>query len=278
MSTLEELNAQSHTEDEEVDQEFYNLSSVELTTRAKLLDNEIRIFRSELQRLSHENSQMLEKIKGLSFSALSASDIVAQSEVEISTRDLFDLDNGRSVKEGGALDARMGVSSSQAECTTCHGNLASCHGHFGHIKLALPVFHVGYFKATIQILQSICKSCGSLLLSEEDKRKFLLELRRPGIDNLRRMNILKKILDQCKKQRRCLHCGHLNGVVKKAAAGAGSAALKIIHDTFRWVGKKSAPEKESWVGDWKQVLENNPELERYTKRCMDCLLYTSRCV
>lgn len=63
MSTLEELNAQSHTEDEEVDQEFYNLSSVELTTRAKLLDNEIRIFRSELQRLSHENSQMLEKIK-----------------------------------------------------------------------------------------------------------------------------------------------------------------------------------------------------------------------
>ncbi|KAG0679034.1 DNA-directed RNA polymerase III subunit C1 (rpo31) [Kluyveromyces marxianus] len=211
------------------------------------------------------------KIKGISFSALSAADIVAQSEVEISTRDLFDLDNGRSAKEGGALDAKMGVSSSQAECNTCHGNLASCHGHFGHIKLALPVFHVGYFKATIQILQSVCKGCGALLLSEEDKRKHLSELRRPGMDNLRRMNILKKILDQCKKQRRCFRCGDLNGVVKKAAAGSGSAALKIIHDTFRWVGKKSAPEKDRWVGEWKQVIENNPELERYVKRCMDDL-------
>lgn len=63
MSTLEELNAQNQSADEDLDQEFYNLSSSELNTRAKLLDNEIRIFRSELQRLSHENSQMLEKIK-----------------------------------------------------------------------------------------------------------------------------------------------------------------------------------------------------------------------
>lgn len=211
------------------------------------------------------------KIKGLEFSALSASDIVAQSEVEISTRDLFDLENGRTPKVGGALDTKMGVSSSHAECSTCHGNLASCHGHFGHIKLALPVFHVGYFKATIQILQGVCKNCASILLSDDDKRQFLTELRRPGVDNLRRMGTLKKVLDQCKKQRRCLHCGMLNGVVKKAAAGSGSASLKIIHDTFRWVGKKSAPEKEKWVGDWKQVLEHNPELERYMKRCMDDL-------
>ncbi|SCU93222.1 LAMI_0E13630g1_1 [Lachancea mirantina] len=211
------------------------------------------------------------RIKGIDFSALSASDIVAQSEVEISTRDLFDLENGRKAKAGGALDSRMGVSSSQAECSTCHGSLATCHGHFGHIKLALPVFHVGYFKSTIQVLQAICKGCARVLLSEEDKRQFLSELRRPGIDNLRRMGILKKVLDQCKKQRRCLHCGGLNGVVKKAAAGSGSASLKIIHDTFRWVGKKSAPEKDKWYGDWKEVLASNPELERFVKRSMDDL-------
>ncbi|SCU85265.1 LAFA_0D14752g1_1 [Lachancea sp. 'fantastica'] len=211
------------------------------------------------------------RIKGLEFSALSASDIVAQSKVEITTRDLFDLESGRKPKDGGALDTRMGVSSSQAECSTCHGNLASCHGHFGHIKLSLPVFHVGYFKATIQVLQSVCKGCAALLLSEEDKRQFLGELRRPGIDNLRRMGILKKVVDQCKKQRRCFACGALNGVVKKAAAGSGSASLKILHDTFRWVGKKSAPEKDKWFGDWKTVLAHSPELERYVKRCTDDL-------
>lgn len=211
------------------------------------------------------------RIKGIEFSALSASDIVAQSEVEIKTRDLFSLENGRAPKEQGALDTKMGVSSSQAECSTCYGNLASCQGHFGHIKLALPVFHVGYFKSTIQILQAVCKKCASILLSEEDRRQFLIELRRPGIDNLKRMATLKKVLDQCKKQRRCLNCGMLNGVVKKAAAGSGSASLKIIHDTFRWVGKKSVPEKDKWIGDWKEVLDHNPELERYMKRSMDDL-------
>ena len=190
------------------------------------------------------------KISGIEFSALSAADIVAQSEVEISTRDLFDLEKNREQKIGGALDRRMGVSSSSGECNTCHGNLASCHGHFGHIKLALPVFHVGYFKATIQILQCICKDCSALLLSDKDRKNYLAELRRPGIDNLRRMGILKKVNDQCKKQRRCLRCGALNGVVKKGAAGGGTASLKIIHDTFRWVGKKAAPEKDRWVGEW----------------------------
>ncbi|CCD23823.1 DNA-directed RNA polymerase III core subunit RPO31 NDAI_0C01620 [Naumovozyma dairenensis CBS 421] len=216
-------------------------------------------------------SENPKRISGLEFSALSAADIVAQSEVEISSRDLFDLEKGREPKTGGALDKRMGVSSSSLECETCHGNLASCHGHFGHIKLALPVFHVGYFKATIQILQGICKTCSAILLSDKDRRQFLNELRRPGVDNLRRMGILKKVLDQCKKQRRCLQCGALNGVVKKAAAGAGSASLKIIHDNFRWVGKKSAPEKDKWVGDWKEVLSHHPELERFVKRCSDDL-------
>ncbi|CCF58150.1 hypothetical protein KAFR_0D05030 [Kazachstania africana CBS 2517] len=217
-------------------------------------------------------SEAPKKISGIEFSALSASDIVAQSEVEISSRDLFDLEQNRKQKENGALDPRMGVSSSSLTCETCHGNLASCHGHFGHIKLALPVFHVGYFKATIQILQAICKNCSSVLLSDEDKKKYLHELRTSGrIDNLKKMGILKKVMDQCKKQRRCLHCGALNGVVKKAAAGSGTASLKIIHDTFRWVGKKSTPEKDNWIGDWNEVLSHHPELERFVKRCTDDL-------
>lgn len=210
-------------------------------------------------------------IKGIEFGALSAKDIIAQSEVEVHTRDLYDLERGRVPKEAGALDTKMGISSNANECSTCHGNLASCHGHFGHIRLALPVFHVGYFKATIQVLQSICKNCSAVLLDEHTKRAFLNDLRRPHIDNLRRMKILKKLLDQCKKQRRCLNCNHVNGVVKKAASGAGPAALKIVHDTFRWIGKKSTPEKDLWDKEFDEVFERNPELEKFVKRIHDDL-------
>ncbi|KAK6461924.1 DNA-directed RNA polymerase III subunit C1 [Scheffersomyces coipomensis] len=210
-------------------------------------------------------------ISGLEFGALSSKDIVAQSEVEVTTRDLYDLEKGRAAKVNGALDPRMGVSANTSECTTCHGGLASCHGHFGHVRLALPVFHVGYFKSIIQVLQCICKNCSAILLDEHVKRQFVIELRKPNIDNLKRMRILKKILEQCKKQRRCLKCNHINGVVKKAASGAGPAALKIVHDTFRWIGKKTVPEKEYWDQEFDQVFSRNPELEKFIKRVHDDL-------
>lgn len=31
--------------------------------------------------------------------------------------------------------------------------LVDCAGHYGHIKLELPVFHIGYFKHTLTTLQ-----------------------------------------------------------------------------------------------------------------------------
>ncbi|TID26245.1 hypothetical protein CANINC_002777 [Pichia inconspicua] len=210
-------------------------------------------------------------ITGLEFGALSDAEIIAQSETEVYTRNLYDLENGRKPVKHGALDPNLGVSTNTGECQTCHGNLATCHGHFGHIKLALPVFHVGYFKATIQVLQTICKSCSAVLLEDAMKEKFLNDLKRPGLDNLRRMRILKKIVDQAKKQRRCLKCGAINGVVKKAAAGGGPAALKIIHDTFRWIGKKGANEKEEWDDDFDRLFDDNPDLEKFAKRCFDDL-------
>lgn len=211
------------------------------------------------------------RIEGIQFGALLPQDIIAQSEVEVQTRDLYDIEVGRSVKALGALDPKMGISTSANQCATCHGNLATCHGHFGHVKLALPVFHVGYFKAIISILQCVCKSCGWLLLDGGSQRRALLELRKPDIDNLRRMQVLKNVVEQCKKQRRCLRCRHVNGVVKKAASGAGPAALKIVHDTFRWIGKKSVPEKLALDNDLHQVVARHPELDKFMKRVYEDL-------
>ena len=32
-----------------------------------------------------------------------------------------------------------------------------CAGHFGYIKLALPAYHIGFFKHILNVLQVICK-------------------------------------------------------------------------------------------------------------------------
>lgn len=51
----------------------------------------------------------------------------------------------------------QGTSEKDNGCETCGKNLADCTGHYGYIDLELPVFHVGYFRTTINILQCICK-------------------------------------------------------------------------------------------------------------------------
>ena len=51
----------------------------------------------------------------------------------------------------------QGISQKDASCETCGKALADCIGHYGYIDLELPVFHVGYFRNIIIILQNICK-------------------------------------------------------------------------------------------------------------------------
>ena len=67
---------------------------------------------------------------------------------------------GRPVERGGPNDRRMGTSSNGEYCETCGRQLKSCNGHFGYIKLALPVFHIGFLRKIIEVLQCICKVCG----------------------------------------------------------------------------------------------------------------------
>ena len=50
-------------EEDPLDDELYNLSTQDILTRKRLLENDSRIMKSEYQRLSHEKAAMGEKIK-----------------------------------------------------------------------------------------------------------------------------------------------------------------------------------------------------------------------
>ena len=50
-------------EEDPIDEEIYNLSTQDILTRRRLLENDSRIMKSEYQRLTHEKSTMGEKIK-----------------------------------------------------------------------------------------------------------------------------------------------------------------------------------------------------------------------
>lgn len=44
------------------------------------------------------------------------------------------------------------------------GNMTECPGHFGHIELAKPVFHVGFVTKIMKILRCVCFFCSKLLV------------------------------------------------------------------------------------------------------------------
>ncbi len=89
-------------------------------------------------------------------------DIVKQAVLEVSNRELYDVHNNRAPVQHGPLDGKMGTSSKTGTCETCSLAMEHCNGHFGHVRLALPVFHIGYLKMIIAILQDICKVGGLL--------------------------------------------------------------------------------------------------------------------
>ena len=41
------------------------------------------------------------------------------------------------------------------------------------MRLELPVFHVGYFRHVLIIMQCTCKTCCKLLLTADERAKFV---------------------------------------------------------------------------------------------------------
>lgn len=46
-------------------------------------------------------------------------------------------------KRGGLMDPKLGTIDRNFKCETCGEGMQECPGHFGHIELARPVFHIG---------------------------------------------------------------------------------------------------------------------------------------
>ncbi|XP_071522834.1 DNA-directed RNA polymerase II subunit RPB1-like [Panulirus ornatus] len=63
-------------------------------------------------------------------------------------------ENGRP-KLGGLMDPRQGCLDRHTRCTTCAGNMIDCPGHFGHLDLAKPVYHVDILIKTLKIMQCL---------------------------------------------------------------------------------------------------------------------------
>ncbi|KAK3995740.1 hypothetical protein QBC44DRAFT_319295 [Cladorrhinum sp. PSN332] len=217
--------------------------------------------------------QLPKRFKALQFGIPSHQEIVHQGVLEVSDPLLYDVEKERTPFAHGPLDPRLGTSKTDrdSKCATCDQGLQDCPGHFGHVRLPLPVFHIGYLKYIQATLQNICKDCARILMTEDERRHFLKELRRPGIDNLKRSGLLKRINETCRKVKTCYHCKTVQGTIRKLGV------MKLVHDRFVAYNKSQAKAKEMPAS--KLIFDQSfaaakkfaPELEKHTRRAMDDL-------
>ncbi|KAG5346572.1 RPC1 polymerase, partial [Acromyrmex charruanus] len=200
----------------------------------------------------------------ISFGVDSMHDINMQASVEMISKNLYNEDTKHTPALQGALDRRMGVSSTGVECETCNKKLNDCVGHFGYLNLELPVFHVGYFKSIIQILQTICKSCAHVLLTHGERKFFSHSIQNPKSGYLMRKALRKKILEVARKKTVCPNCKSNNGPVKKAGF------LKIVHEKYKNL-KKTDPIIQEKLAELTPKIERDTEFKNIVEQNYRCV-------
>ena len=99
-----------------------------------------------------------------------------------------------------------------------------CPGHFGHIELAQPVFHIGYIDLVRKILKCVCFNCNKLLLNVNDEKyKQLKKVRDPKLK-------LNKVYKACKDIK---HCGKIDKKNDTFIDGCGQKQPKLRKSGLR---------------------------------------------
>ncbi|KAJ3108015.1 hypothetical protein HDU97_002595 [Phlyctochytrium planicorne] len=204
------------------------------------------------------------RVKSIHFGVLSSQEAKKLSVIELYDRSLYDLTKpNRPPAKFGALDRQLGTADKVEKCETCGQNQQDCVGHYGIVRLALPVFHIGYFKMMITVLQNICKSCSRVLLDDSARQSFLKRLRNPNLDGLKRKEVLKNLNKACKKVSRCPHCLEPNGAVKKVGA------LKVIHEKYK--KKTKADDDSVFRASFEAAIQVEPSIKAHISKAQEDL-------
>tara|TARA_Y100000310_G_scaffold137447_1_gene136310 strand:+ start:3531 stop:6101 length:2571 start_codon:yes stop_codon:yes gene_type:complete len=152
------------------------------------------------------NQQVHKKIDSISFGIFSPKDIMDASTAKVVTPELYDRE-GYPV-DGGLMDLRLGVIDPGLRCKTCGQKLKECPGHFGYIELARPVVHIKFVRQILDLLKSSCKSCGRVLIPENNIKKYTDVFDKVGEEEgfEQRRRQIKEVIKKYKLKEKCPHC------------------------------------------------------------------------
>ena len=118
------------------------------------------------------------KVDKIEFGLMSPKFIKDMASAKIVTPELYDKE-GYPV-DGGLMDIRLGVIDPGLKCKSCGQKLKECPGHFGFIELARPVIHIKFVSVILDLLRSICRGCGNILIPNDKINRHRDELEKVG--------------------------------------------------------------------------------------------------
>jgi len=179
------------------------------------LKTEEEIYTDEIVRI-----RMGDTIIGIQFGIANPDDIVARSVVEVITDKTYQA--GAPVP-GGVFDGRFGVIENGKVCSTCkHTNLL-CPGHFGHIRLARPVYLYQFIDTVQNILSVVCMGCSNLYIPKDTVFPATLK----GMDLFKEARETSVTYKGTRKAGgyTCLHCN--TAMIKKVVKAENTVASLV---------------------------------------------------
>jgi DNA-directed RNA polymerase beta' subunit len=205
--------------------------------------------------------QEIDVIRGIQFSVLGPDEIIRRSVVEVTKTDTY---AGNVPVMGGLFDPRMGVLEHNKTCATCEQKNIFCPGHFGHIKLARPVYHPMFFDIVRKLLGCVCFRCSRLLVSPTESTSDLREQvqKAMGLRNLqKRWDAMLKICgNAATKGKRCGFDGAPGCGAKQPSRYIKETPMKIIAE-WKDDKEKESTRKELMAEDVLRIFERITEAD-----------------
>jgi DNA-directed RNA polymerase II subunit RPB1 len=145
--------------------------------------------------LAYDNDNDIDTVKSIQFCILSPEDIEKRSVAEILTTETY---IGTEPVKNGLFDSRMGVIDNNKVCNTCEQRNNFCPGHFGHIRLAKPVYYIQFFEYVRKVLRCVCFRCSALLLDKNSPEMQAILTKKHS--RMKRFELISKLCNKHRKK------------------------------------------------------------------------------
>jgi DNA-directed RNA polymerase II subunit RPB1 len=206
--------------------------------------------------LVRPNSQ-IEPVVGIQFGIFSPEEIERRSVVEITNQGTYE---NNEPKIGGLFDPRMGVIDNGKTCRSCGQTNHNCPGHFGHYRLARPVYYIQFIDIIMDVLKCVCVQCSKLLI-DKDIHKSILKRRGEGR--------WKEVKNKCANITRCGQetedgCG-ARQPSKYERTGVAGARIVATWDAIEGQGASVGKSKDEKPSKIEQLLETEYVLRLFRR-------------